>query len=1054
MPYIKVSWPRFINSWAVRSIITLLACAPMLVFAQSTEETALRALAENFFAAYQKEDIEALQSMMVLTSPDFAATKQQIQKVFADNEKIEIKGLTVRKLTLAGAKATLRVSLEMSALDAKTKVAAAGFGTMDFTLRAVKQDLSAVKQDPLPGNQDVRAVKQDPLAGNQDVRAVKQDVPRAATEPAWKVSQFLPSAEDLAGALVAAKTDEERKALLAADPDLVTLDLRKALLNQAIRFLSQENYPQVIAAANLASSVAEQIGEKAGSARALNLIGMAHKALGNYPEALDYYQRGFKLGEQAGDKAVAPTVLNNAGLVLSAQGNYARALESFQKSLVLSEEAGNKPTVSRVLNNLGLVHYMQGNYAQALEYFQKGLTLKEQLKDRSGILTGLNNIGQVHATQGNSKQALEYYQRSQVVAEELGNKEGLAAILINVGEIYGSQNSYDLALKSYQRSLALAEVQGAKEAIAQALSHIAGAYYSQGNHEKSLEFSQRAGAVAKQIGSPERLLNARTIEGKAHRSLNRFVEARQAFQEAIDTIETVRGQLAGNEQQQEQFFENKVSPYQAMVELLIAQSKNSEALAYAERAKARMLLDVLRSGRVNIAKAMTAPEQERERKFSNDLVTINNQISREASRSQLDPSGLATLKAQLQKARLDYEAFQATLYAAHPELKVQRGQAQPVTVEEISALLPDAGSALLEYVVTDENVYLFVATRTSEADQGNLDLKAYLLEIKRKDLIERAGRFRKQLAARDLGFRDAARALYDLLLRPAQAQINGKTTLVVVPDDVLWELPFQALLSAQNRFLLEDYAISYTPSLTVLREMLRLRKTRSSSHPISLLAMGNPALGSKAKERLKVTPRDEKLDPLPEAENEVKALAQLYGASRSKVYVGAEAREDRLKAEASKFTLLHLATHGILNDASPMYSQIVLSQDDRSVTEDGLLESWEIMKLDLKADLVVLSACETARGRVGAGEGVIGLTWALFVAGSPTTVVSQWKVDSASTTQLMLEFHRKLKNGMISGNKGIGTARALQQAAMKLLRGNEYRHPFYWAGFVVMGAGD
>jgi CHAT domain-containing protein len=185
----------------------------------------------------------------------------------------------------------------------------------------------------------------------------------------------------------------------------------------------------------------------------------------------------------------------------------------------------------------------------------------------------------------------------------------------------------------------------------------------------------------------------------------------------------------------------------------------------------------------------------------------------------------------------------------------------------------------------------------------------------------------------------------------------------------------------------------------------------------------------------------------------VKYLAQLYGPSRSKVYIGAEAGEDRMKAEAPKFTILHLATHGILNDINPMYSQVALSLGNNNSNEDGLLEAWEIMKMDLKANLVVLSACETARGRIGKGEGIIGLTWALFVAGSPTNVVSQWKVESASTSQLMLEFHRNLKNEMSKGKREIATAKALQQAAMKLLRSNEYRHPFYWAGFVVMGDG-
>jgi CHAT domain-containing protein len=132
----------------------------------------------------------------------------------------------------------------------------------------------------------------------------------------------------------------------------------------------------------------------------------------------------------------------------------------------------------------------------------------------------------------------------------------------------------------------------------------------------------------------------------------------------------------------------------------------------------------------------------------------------------------------------------------------------------------------------------------------------------------------------------------------------------------------------------------------------------------------------------------------------------------------------------------------ILDDDSPMYSRLVLSQDEADSQEDGLLEAWEIMNLDLPAEMVVLSACETARGRVG--EGVIGLTWAVFVAGSPTTVVSQWKVDAASTTDLMVEFHRRALTGE-------GKAQALRQAMLKVLRGEKSKHPFYWAGFVIVG---
>ena len=157
-----------------------------------------------------------------------------------------------------------------------------------------------------------------------------------------------------------------------------------------------------------------------------------------------------------------------------------------------------------------------------------------------------------------------------------------------------------------------------------------------------------------------------------------------------------------------------------------------------------------------------------------------------------------------------------------------------------------------------------------------------------------------------------------------------------------------------------------------------------------------------------------------------------------------------MKREAGRYRILQLATHAILNNANPMYSDVVLSQPAGDSTEDGLLEAWEIMNLDLDADLVVLSACDTARGRIGAGEGVIGLTWAFFVAGSPTTIVSQWSVESASTTELMLNFHRNLRT--VDGARNAMTkAEALRQAQLKLLRTSRYQHPFFWAGFVIVG---
>lgn len=360
--------------------------------------------------------------------------------------------------------------------------------------------------------------------------------------------------------------------------------------------------------------------------------------------------------------------------------------------------------------------------------------------------------------------------------------------------------------------------------------------------------------------------------------------------------------------------------------------------------------------------------------------------------------------------------------------------------------MPDQHTALLEYLIAKDKVFLFVIARDAH-DQA--DVSVYPLLVTSKDLETLARKYREQLATRNALFKQTATHLYDLLLKPAQAALRGKTNLVIAPDGVLWELPFQALITEKKSYLIEDYAISFTPSLTVAIEMAkkqRLRQTATAGAP-TLLAFGNPSLRKDRVSNELVRTRAGNFAQLPEAENEVHQLETLYSKQRSAIFIGSAARETEFKAKAGGFRVIHLATHGILNDATPMYSQIVLSQEANGATEDGLLEAWEILPLNLQADLAVLSACETARGRVSEGEGMIGLSWALFVAGVPTTVVSQWKVDSASTSALMLEFHRQLL-----GNHS--KAESLRQATLKLMHDKQYNHPFYWAPFVVVGDGN
>jgi CHAT domain-containing protein/Tfp pilus assembly protein PilF len=855
--------------------------------------------------------------------------------------------------------------------------------------------------------------------------------------------------------------------------------------------LSEGNAAQALVFLQRSLTLREGLADRVGIANSLNNIAISHRRLGDYGLAAEYYQKSFALAEASGNKLLMARTLHNLGALESHLGNYEPALAYYRRSLPLNEELGNKAGVASTLLNIGLSQRLLGNYGVALEYCLKGLERSEAIGDKQGVVhalraiaqtynsqgnrglaleyfqkvlalqeeggdkeetaIALGSIGNIHQARGRGELALEYYRKSLALREGIGDKSGVAAVLQSIGFFYSQQGKFDLALEHYQKSLAMREVLGGKLGIAEALQKIAGLHSTQGAHAQALAAASRAASLTAEIGNRDILWQARTVEGKAYRALNQPAPARRAFDEAIAIVESLRAGVGGGEREQQRFFENKVSPYYAMVELLFEQQKAGEALRYVEAAKARVLLDVLQSGRVNVTKAMSPREQEQERSLKGELVSLNTQTAREGARAKPDETRRASLDARLRQARINYEAFQTNLYAAHPELKTQRGEAQPVTVGQAGDLLVGPGGALLNYLVGVDKTYLLVFTKNGP--QAKVDLQAYEIKVGQKELAARTENFRDLLAQRNPDFSEAAVRLYDLLLRPARRQLEGKTGFVIVPDGPLWNLPFQALQSAPARYVVEDQAVAYTPSLTVLREMSKLRK-RGGGDGLAptLLAFGNPALSQPSVGRAGALTRDEGLAPLPEAEREVKALEQLYGASHSKVYIGAEAREDRIKSEAGRYRIIHLATHGILDDASPMYSHLLLSQAAGNHAEDGLLEAWELMNLNLQADLVVLSACDTARGHVGTGEGMIGLSWALFVAGTPTTVVSQWKVASSSTAQLMVEFHRQLKSELKLDSKP-SEAEALRRAVIRLQADERYRHPFYWAGFVVVGDG-
>jgi CHAT domain-containing protein len=910
-----------------------------------------------------------------------------------------------------------------------------------------------------------------------------------------------------------------------------------ALLNIGRIYNSLDSYAVSLTFSQKAYLIFEKLGDQNGMAQALNALGLNHGMMGDLNSAMEEYQRSIKLREAIGDKTGLSLTLGNLSHLYYIRTDYELAVESAQRSLKLAEEVGDKLRAAVSLTHLGNAYRIRGNYRAALEAYQRGLKIAGELSGEGNSGDLLNVIGRVYLAQGDYPLAREYFQRSLKLREKVGDKNGMVMSLSTIGSSYLLQGEYQQALQYLQKSLTfqettakanvatslnligdvqielkdyaraeeslrqsleLSDTLGFKLALVGTLNSFARLYLAQAKYPQALEFATRAVTLAEQSGMPEPVWQAHISRGQAYRAMGQTDASRKAFSAAIAAIESLRAYIIGGESNRQNFFQNKLTAYQSMVEMLVSEGKYDEALVYAERAKARVLLDVLHGGRVGINKALTAAESQRERDLNGELSALNAQLMR--AREKPEALRLDELLSRQQKARREYEAFQANLYVAHPELAVQRGEARPATLDELSPLVPDTNTALVEFVVAEDRTLLFVITKADQSsppsgklhgsstlsaasdavpkpNKSSLDLQVYTLNITRAELGQRVADFRQQLARRDILFSPEAKRLYQLLLAPAAPQLQGRTQLIIVPDGALWELPFQALQSTQDEYVVERHALSYAPSFRVLVEMARRRERRGNNrlNTATILAFGNPSLEtarSNLEAGARLTTINNTLPALPEAEHQVRALATLYGPRRSRVYIGDEASEEHLKREAGNFRIVHLATHGVIDDRSPLYSYVLLNGSTNPTSskqnikagsianvptrEDGLLEAWELMQLNLHTEMVVLSACETARGRIGQGEGMIGLSWALFVAGSPTTVASQWKVESASTTELMLSFYRHLQSTPVrsaSGNvfKAETKAEALRQASLSLLRSERYSHPFYWAGFVIIG---
>lgn len=775
---------------------------------------------------------------------------------------------------------------------------------------------------------------------------------------------------------------------------------------------------------------------------------------GKYDEAFENYQKNLEIQQELKDYSGMAASLQGMGNVARARGDFAMALDSYLKSLTAAEESDVKVPTATTLGNIGLVRAMQGQAAAAHDYLRKSLAEFETTGDKVGMARMLAHTGNLHYSQGNYDAALESYRQSFVLREGMNDKTGQANLWLGIGTVLLAQKQFAPALEHYQKALAVFESGGNKDAAADALTKIADVYLAQSDFSQALTTSERAIALAKQIDS-EVLWYAQTLAGKAQRSLNETETARQSFAEAMKIIESSNSQITA----EGGGGRSALLPYLSVIELSIDSNRLAEAFEYTERARVRALLDLLARTSTRITNGLSPAELSEERKLVGEVTSLKLQLDREGQARAFDKARHEALSTRFHQAQANYESFRNRLYSDHPQVKVNRGELAPLKIDQARALIGDHQTALLEYIGTETNVYLFVLTldqtsrprirNTIASNESQVVLKVYPLNTQSGVLVDLVSRFHQGLAGKNEAVQSESRALYDLLLKPAEEQLAKKTKLVIVPDGILWRLPFESLQTAENRYVIDEASVAYVPSLSSLRELRKIADS-SRTKTAALLAFGNPSQSKDQLRGLAVTYGEKEIQISSGPDVEIQRMKAAFGDPKSRVFLGPDASEQKVRSETSPFRMRYFGAPVVLDGASPMYSSIVLGSG--SDHDDGLLHSWEVMNLRAPAGLVVMSEASTMSEGVGSfGNAATAMFWSWFVAGSPATVINRWQVEPSGKTQLLTELAVRLR--MRSGQSVNSKAEALRESALTLRRSREFQHPYYWSGFALIGSG-
>jgi len=822
-------------------------------------------------------------------------------------------------------------------------------------------------------------------------------------------------------------------------------------------------------------------------ATSYNNIGLIFKEQRQYDKAIEYHKKAINIQKKVyGDNYYElATGYQGMGTVYRDKGELDVAMDYYMKTLSIREKNyGNlHPLVANDLVNIGNIYIDKNDNDNAVDIFQKALRiqLKTLPKNHADLAITYNNIGNIYNNNKEFDLALSFYIKAVNVKKANVGEEHpeIADFYNNIGNIYSSKGDFEQALNYQEQALMLKELFFGPTHPATTLQYlnIGNIYYEQKVYDKALNnFQKSIKANIKDfefedvVKNPEikNYYNALSLlfalKGKAKTFVSKYAQKEIADElvnafntyKKIDKLIDIIRETRTSKKDKIEFGKISSSIYDQAIDVCFelnelkkeekGQFYVKEAFYFSEKNKAGVLLEAIVGSNAKKFAGIPNDALNKEKELKSKIASLEKQLAEE-----YDNVKAGIIRNKMFKLKTTYNDLVISFEKKYPKYYEMKHANKYVTVSEIQSIL-DEETAIRSYLLGDSVIYIFTITKNS----------IYLYEsTKTDDLNFQIFTIRKQMTSSSSN--DAKQYLKDAYtlyktLFPKDISKDIKR-LIIIPDGNLGLIPFEALLTKQANckldefnkysYLIKKYEISYQYSTNlyykIYKKILKSEKLWSSDNWLGIAPV--------FKDAKNLIINESYITPLPGSEKEIITIQSNFTKKgiKANMKLFADANETFMKSSDLKnYKYLHIATHGFVDSDKPELSGLIMSEKHNN-NNDGILYAGEIYNLNLKSDLIVLSACETGLGKVSEGEGIIGLSRALLYAGTNNIVVSLWKVSDNSTSELMIDLYANMLNGFNKKNKTYLYSNSLREAKLKMIENKKYGHPFFWSPFILIG---